>query len=68
MRSELIVCIGEAQYIYPANLLNFLAERVRLLAEKAAEPGLEPFTTERIRGQRVEALTTLKIIEEALNG
>jgi hypothetical protein len=65
--SDIVINVAGELYIHPVKLLQFLANRASLLAEKAASPGLEQLKTELVRGQRVETLSIHQIINEALN-
>lgn len=58
---------GDSWYIDPMHFLQFLEERVRLLGEKIAAPGIDHPTTEGLRGRRLELQTLVQQIKEHTN-
>jgi hypothetical protein len=59
---------GAAKHIPLDKLLDFLAKRVRILAETASTPGLDSVKTELVRGQRREALAILTALQDEVPG
>lgn len=57
---------GTGKYIDGDKLLQFLQERVKIITEQTATPGLKIKLTERLRGQRVELLNLTNQLEKEL--
>lgn len=55
-------------YIDPIRFLHFLEERVSLITERIAVPGVDHPTTEALRGRRIELLTLIQQLTENTNG
>jgi hypothetical protein len=62
------VIVGGRVVIDPDTLLGFLQYRATILAERTAEPNLDPVRTELLRGQRVALLALIKDITETIDG
>ena len=59
---------GDSWYIDPVRFLQLLEERVSLLGERIAVPGIDYPTTEGLRGRRLELQTLIQQIKEHLDG
>jgi hypothetical protein len=55
-------------YIDPIRFLQFLNERVSLITERIAVPGVDHSTTEALRGRRIELITLIQQLTENTNG
>jgi hypothetical protein len=65
---EVTVQINGIWYIDPVHFLNFLKERVSLITERIAVPGVDLVTTEGLRGRRSELTTLIQQLAEETNG
>ena len=59
---------GDSWYIDPVRFLQLLEERVSLLGERIAVPGIDYPTTEGLRGRRLELQTLIQQLKEHLDG
>jgi len=59
---------GDSWYIDPVHFLQLLEERVSLLGERIAVPGIDYPTTEGLRGRRLELQTLIQQLKEHLDG
>lgn len=67
MKDSMIQVCG-SWYIDPIRFLQSLEERVRLLTERIAVPGIDYPTTEGLRGRRLELLNLVQQLTETTNG
>ena len=64
---ESLVQIYDTWYIHPIRFLQFLNERVSLITERIAVPGVDHPTTEALRGRRAELITLIQQLTENTN-
>lgn len=67
MKESLVQVYG-IWYIDPMRFLQFLNERVSLITERIAVPGVDHPTTEALRGRRIELITLIQQLTENTNG
>jgi len=65
---SMLIFWGDSWYIDPVRFLQLLEERVSLLGERIAVPGIDYPTTEGLRGRRLELQTLIQQLKEHLDG